>query len=117
MGWATDKPVLIIDEDNTGGSFGTPSPHHKIGIISICAGGETLNSHAHIAGSDQTVSQSLRCRDGADEHVSFPPRACKVIPVNVQGLTRLFAEVIEDRLGIHLVGTKREWLHGTAKRL
>ena len=117
MIWAASKPALIVDKDNTGGSFSTPSPHHKIGIIDICASGKTLNSHAHVTGSDQTVSQTLRYRDGAGEHISFPTRACEVMPANVQGLTLLFAERIEDRFGIHLVGAKRERLHGTTERL
>ena len=117
MGWAAGKSALILDEGNTGGSFGAPSPHHKVGIIDISAGGKTLNSHAHVAGSDQTISQRLRCRDGAGKHISFPTRTCKVMPANVQGPTRLFVERIEDRFGVDPVGAKREWLHGTTKRL
>ena len=62
-----------------------------------------LDSHANMARYDQSVGESLRCRDRASEHFRFPRGAREIGLRHPQRPALLLVQCIEDRLGIDLV--------------
>ena len=62
-----------------------------------------LDSHANMARYDQSVGESLRCRDRASEHFRFPRGAREFELRYAQRPAPLLVQCIEDRLGIDLV--------------
>ena len=62
-----------------------------------------LDSHANIARCNQSIGESLRCRDRTSEHFRFPHGAREFELRYAQRPAPLLVQCIEDRLGIDLV--------------